>query len=117
MIQQLDHDQVGLVLPALAASAAVLDVGGAQDQVAVIRGICRLDRARFAGVVAFDDAVETARVQLASSSVGTLWDAQTAEAALRRRAPILTLDHGRWKEAVHETAGALAVIEVADLDD
>jgi hypothetical protein len=114
MIQQFDADHVTLVVPALAATAAVIDVGGAHEQVAVIRGICRLSSAQLAGIVVCDDAEELARMRLANQSLKHLWDVQTAEAALSRRIPILTLDNGRWKDVLSEQH--LDVVEVSDLD-
>ncbi|WP_344865829.1 hypothetical protein [Planomonospora alba] len=116
MIQQFDADSVTLIVPALAVTGAAADVGGSPDKVAVIRGICRLASARLAGLVEFDDASELARIRLTATSLEHLWDVQTAETALNRRTPILTLDHHRWKETVREVSGDLTVVEVSDLD-
>lgn len=116
MIQQFDVDHVTLIVPALAVTGATIDVGGAPEQVALIRGICRLDSARFAGLTEFDDAAELARLRFVTT-LEHLWDVHTAEVALNRGVPVLTLDHGRWREAVRETGGDLSVVEVSDLDD
>ncbi len=115
MVQQFDADRVTLVIPALAVTGAIIDAGGTDEHAALIRGICRLDAARLAGITDFDDAGELARLRR-DTGLEHLWDAQTAELALRRRGPLLTLDLHRWKQTVHETSGDLVVIEVADLD-
>ncbi|MFC0862322.1 hypothetical protein ACFHYQ_08435 [Sphaerimonospora cavernae] len=116
MIQQFDAERVALVIPALAATAAAIDVGGTPERVAVLRGICRLDSARFAGLVDFDDTTELARMRLAVEALPDLWDVQAAEQAIMRSCPVLTVNYGLWKSAVHEASGELTVVEVAELD-
>ncbi|RBQ17085.1 hypothetical protein DP939_26725 [Spongiactinospora rosea] len=117
MIQQFDADGVTLVVPALAVSAAVMGIAERPERSAVVRGICRLASAEFAGLVTFDDAVELARARAYEALLREPWDAHVAEAALNRRVPILTLDGERWKNAVRDISGELAVVVVADLGE
>ncbi|MBG0833244.1 hypothetical protein HS041_36695 [Planomonospora sp. ID67723] len=117
LLQQLDADKITLIVPALAVTGAAIDIGANDEQMATVRGVCRLNSAKFAGLAAFDDSSDLARLRLEVEAFGELWDVQAAVQAVLHGCPILTTDYGRWKDAVRETRGEFAVVEVAELDD
>ncbi|GII91900.1 hypothetical protein [Sinosporangium siamense] len=117
LLQQLDAAQVSLIVPALAVTGATVEAAATNDQLAVIRGVGRLDAADFAGLTAFDDATDLARMRLEGDQPDELWDVQTCLQAVLRNCPILTTDAARWKSTVQALGGQLVVVEVSQLDD
>ncbi|GIH80982.1 hypothetical protein [Planobispora longispora] len=117
LLQQLDAEKITLIVPALAVTGAAVDVGCVDEQLATVRGVCRLNSAKFVGPATFDDSADLAQLRLEIESLGELWDVHTAVQAILHGCPILTTDYGRWKDAVLEARGALSVVEVTDLDD
>ncbi|GII76761.1 hypothetical protein Sru01_17430 [Sphaerisporangium rufum] len=115
LLQGMDAAGIGLVVPALAVTGAALDIGARDEQMALIRGVARLESAALAGVVTFDDATDLAHGRRAARSLEELWDVQAALQAVMRGCPVLTTDHARWKEASREVRG-LNVVEIAELD-
>ncbi|WP_186403911.1 hypothetical protein [[Actinomadura] parvosata] len=117
LLQQFDADNISMIVPALAVTGAAVEAAATDAQLAVIRGVGRLEAAGFAGITAFDDATDLARMRVEVEALGELWDAQTALHALLRNCPVLTTDAARWQDAVREMAGHLTVVEMSQLDD
>ncbi|MFI7637815.1 hypothetical protein [Nonomuraea sp. NPDC049400] len=117
LLQQLDAANISIIVPALAVTGATVETVATNEQLAVIRGVGRLDSTTFAALVAFDDVTDLARMRLEVRSPEELWDVQTALHAVLRNCPILTTDAKRWQATLDEMAGQLLVVEVSLLDD
>lgn len=117
LLQQLDADNISIIVPALALTGATIETAATNEQLAVIRGVGRLDSAHFAALAAFDDTTDLARMRLEVDAPEELWDVQTALQAVLRSCPVLTTDAARWQATQDELAGQLIVVEVSQLDD
>jgi hypothetical protein len=104
-------------VPALAVTGATVERTATNEQLAVMRGVGRLDSATFAALSTFHDTVDLARMRLEADTPSELWDVQTALQAVLRNCPILTTDPARWNAAAKELSGHLTVVEVSQLDD
>lgn len=117
LLQALDAADVAIVVPALAVTGATVETAATNEQLAVMRGVGRLDSATFAALAAFDDTVDLGRMRLETDAPSQLWDVQTALQAVLRNCPILTTDAARWDAAEKELSGQLTVVEISQLDD
>ncbi|MER5318537.1 hypothetical protein [Streptosporangium roseum] len=117
LIQQFDADRKPLIIPAMAVTGATVELGGDQDQLAVVSGLCRLDSANLTAVSNFKDGVEIGQVLIEVESCTTPWDAHAVTEALLHRCPILTTDYARWKGIVQDLSGGLTIVEIADLGE
>ncbi|WP_433253115.1 hypothetical protein ACQPYK_09095 [Streptosporangium sp. CA-135522] len=117
LIQRFDADGKPLIIPAMTVTGATVELGGNQDQLAVISGLCRLDSASVPAVNDFKDGVEIGQVLVEVEACVTSWDAHAVTEALLHRCPILTADYARWKDVIQDLPGGPTVVEIADLGD
>ncbi|MFI0424900.1 hypothetical protein [Spongiactinospora sp. 9N601] len=94
LLQVLDAADMTIVVPALAVTGAIVDAA-TDDQLALMRGIGRLDSATFAGLAEYDDAADLGAMRSEPHGDHELWDVQTVLRAALRGCPILTVDAAR----------------------
>ncbi|WP_113704980.1 hypothetical protein [Nonomuraea lactucae] len=82
LLQQLDADNISIIVPALGITGATIETAATNEQLAVIRGVGRLDSAHFVALAAFDDTTDLARMRLEVGAPEELWDVQTALQAI-----------------------------------
>ncbi|MGN9838804.1 hypothetical protein ACTMTI_11845 [Nonomuraea sp. H19] len=87
LLQQLDAANIAIIVPALAVTGATVERTATNEQLAVMRGVGRLDSATFAALSTFHDTVDLARMRLGADTPSELWDVQTALQAVLATAP------------------------------
>jgi predicted nucleic acid-binding protein len=114
LIQGWDATGQPLVIPALAITAACLDVRS-QDAEDLLHGLERLDNAMVAPLRDTEQATRLAAV-IARTGLGP-WDAHVAAVADASICPIATLDAAKWLQHARDLDEPLYFVEITDPDD
>lgn len=110
----LDGRGQPLVIPALAITAAALDVRTDDGDIA-LRGLERLENTL---VAPLRDAEQAARLASVIARTGLdAWDAHVAAVADVSICPILTLEAAKWRQHSDDLDQPLHIIEIADPDE
>ncbi|GIH62888.1 hypothetical protein [Microbispora siamensis] len=115
LLQDFDRARQPLIVPALAASGALLDGRGTPDAQALLAGLVAFEHAI---VAPLDGIAQSAKVVDMMSITGLdIYDAHAAAIADVSVCPILTLDSDKWQQPSHALDNPLHVIEIADPDE
>lgn len=114
LIQGWDAAGQALVVPALAITAASLDMRS-QDAQDLLLGLERLESAMVAPLRDTEQATRLAAV-IARTGLDP-WDAHVAAVADASVCPIITLDAAKWREHALDLDEPLYFVEIADPDD
>lgn len=110
----LDGRGQPLIIPALAITAASLDVR-TEDADIAWRGLERLENTL---VAPLRDAEQAARLAAIIARTGLdAWDAHVAAVADASVCPVLTLEAGKWRQHSDDLDQPLHIIEIADPDE
>lgn len=110
----LDGRGQPLVIPALAITAASLDVQTEDGDIA-LRGLERLENTL---VAPLRDAEQAATLASVIARTGLeAWDAHVAAIADASICPILTLEASKWRQHSGDLDQPLHIIEIADPDE
>lgn len=114
LIQGWDSVGQPMVIPALAITAAALDMRS-QDAEDLLHGLERLESAM---VAPLRDAEQATRLAAVISKTGLdPWDAHAAAVADASVCPIVTFDADKWRQHSHDLDDPLYFVEIADPDD
>jgi predicted nucleic acid-binding protein len=114
LIQGWDAAGQPLVVPALAVTAASLDMRS-PDAADLLHGLERLEGAMVAPLRDTEHATRLAAV-IARTGLDP-WDAHVAAVADASVCPIVTLDAAKWRAHARDLDEPLYFIEIADPDD
>ncbi|MGH3245851.1 MAG: PIN domain-containing protein [Trebonia sp.] len=114
LIQGWDAVGQPLVIPALAVTAASLDIRS-PDAEDLLRGLERLENAMVAPLQDTEQATHLAAV-IARTGLDP-WDAHVAAVADASVCPVVTLDADKWREHARDLDEPLYFVEIADPDD
>jgi predicted nucleic acid-binding protein len=114
LLQAYDASGQPLVIPALAVTAASLDMR-TDDAEALLHGLERLAGVMPAALQGAEQAVRLADV-IARTGLGP-YDAHVAAVADASVCAILTLDPGKWREHARDLNEPLHFIEIAEPDE
>lgn len=114
LIQSWDADGQPLVIPALAITAASLDMRS-PDAEDLLHGLERLESAMVAPLRDTEQATRLAAV-ITRTGLGP-WDAHAAAVADASVCPIVTLDADKWREHAHDLDEPLYFVAIADPED
>lgn len=114
LIQVWDDAGQPLVIPALAITAASLDIGS-PDAEDLLHGLERLESSM---VAPLRDTEQATRLATVITRTGLdPWDAHAAAVADASVCPIATLDADKWREHARDLDEPLYVIEITDPED
>jgi predicted nucleic acid-binding protein len=111
LVQELDARGRPLIIPALAVTAASLDIPS-DDAAELLEGLELLEHTIAAPLQGAEQAVRLAAV--ISRTGLDPWDAQVAAVADASVCPILTLDASKWQQHAGDLDEPLHIIEIAD---
>lgn len=114
LIQALDAKGRQLIVPALAVTAASLDINS-EEAIDLLEGLELFENTMTAPLHDAQQAVRLAEVISATSL--DPWDAHVAAIADAAICPILTLDAPRWRHHSDDLEESLHCIEIADPDE
>lgn len=114
LIQGWDAAEQPLVIPALAVTAASLDMRS-QDAEDLLHGLERLESVMVAPLRDTEQAIHLAAV-MARTGLQP-WDAHVAAVADASVCPIVTLDAAKWQKHARDLDEPLYFVEIADPDD
>jgi hypothetical protein len=108
-----DYDAAGqpLVVPALAVTAASIDMPS-EEAADLLGGLELFGNIEIAPLQGVEQAVRLAAV--ISATELDRWDAHVAAIADASVCPILTLDGGKWRQHLDDLDARLHIIEIAD---
>jgi hypothetical protein len=111
LVQALDAAGRPLVIPALAVTAAALDIR-TEEAIDLLRGLELIDNATTAPLHDTRQAIRVAEV-IAVTELDP-WEAHVAAVADASICPILTLNGDKWREHSNDLDDPLHCIEISD---
>lgn len=114
LLQGYDATGQPMVVPALAVTAASLDMRGG-DAADLLQGVERLGMTEAAPLADTEQAIRLAGVMTATELEP--WDAHVAAVADASVCPILTLDAAKWGPHLRDLDEPLHIVEIADPDE
>ncbi|WP_433501806.1 hypothetical protein ACQP1K_28980 (plasmid) [Sphaerimonospora sp. CA-214678] len=115
LLQDFDRAGQPLIIPALAATGALLDGRGSPEAQALLAGLAAFEHAI---VAPLDGIAQAAKLVDTMAATGLdVHDAHAAAIADVSICPILTLRAERWRRPSHAMDNPLHVIEIADPDE